>query len=111
MPDMKPLAEEAGFKRAAGMMLPLDHFGSVWKDPVSDVCIWQVTILEPDADTPVGNGMAESLADATSAIFSFVSCWITARQDVADVRRANQMPEFTLDPMGFTAASRRRQSG
>ena len=111
MPDITPIAEKAGFNAAVGVMLPLDHFGRVWKDPNGDSCMWQVTLLEPDRNTPVGNGIAGSVADATSAIFTFVQCWIAAGHNVVDVRQRYQIPEFTIDTMGFTAANNRRQSG
>ena len=111
MPDITPIAEELGFTAAVGVMLPNSHFGRVWKDPENDNCIWQLVLMEADKDTPIGNGMATSLADATNALFNYAQCWVIAGETVADERQRNQMTETVIDPMGFTAANRRGRPG
>ena len=101
MPDIKPIAEELGFTAAVGVMLPNSHFGRVWKDPESDNCIWQLVLMEADKDTPIGNGMATSLADATNALFNYAQCWVLAGETVGG-RTATQPNDGDGDrPDGF----------
>lgn len=104
-------AEENGYPRCLSVVLPMNHFGEVWSHPEDDGYIWHLIVLDRGGrSVEIGNGMALSLSDATSALFSYVQCWIMSGENLPDMREGNLAVPVTIPDLGFKAAERRRKT-